>query len=121
METYALASLRALARVIERAPTGFGRLLSALDFHLSPVRELAVIWRESPAQAVELLNVVNASYRPNVVVAGAREGDRAGLTPLLSERPTIDGRATAYVCEGFACRAPTTDPEELRRQLDGET
>jgi uncharacterized protein YyaL (SSP411 family) len=28
-----------------------------------------------------------------------------------------DGRATAYVCEGYACQAPTTDPEELAGQL----
>jgi uncharacterized protein YyaL (SSP411 family) len=25
---------------------------------------------------------------------------------------------TAYLCEGFVCQAPTTDPAELARQLD---
>ena len=29
----------------------------------------------------------------------------------------VDGRATAYVCEGFACQAPVTSAEELRRVL----
>jgi len=29
----------------------------------------------------------------------------------------VDGRATAYVCRQFACRAPTSDPDELARQL----
>jgi uncharacterized protein YyaL (SSP411 family) len=40
-ERRGIACLRALAPLIERAPTGFGRLLSALDFHLSRPRS----WR----------------------------------------------------------------------------
>jgi hypothetical protein len=42
-------------------------------------------------------------------------GDR---TPLLAGRDPIDGRATAFVCEHFACRQPTTDPTVLRAELD---
>ena len=37
--------------------------------------------------------------------------------PLLADRPLIDGRATAYVCRGFVCERPTTDPAQLVRQL----
>jgi uncharacterized protein YyaL (SSP411 family) len=29
----------------------------------------------------------------------------------------LGGRATAYVCEEFACQAPVTTPDELRRTL----
>jgi len=29
----------------------------------------------------------------------------------------VDGRATAYVCRGFVCDAPTTDPAVLERLL----
>ena len=34
----------------------------------------------------------------------------ASTVPLLRERPTRDGEATAYVCEQFACRNPVTEP-----------
>jgi hypothetical protein len=36
---------------------------------------------------------------------------------LLQERPLLDGKPTAYVCEHFLCQAPTTDPQELLSQL----
>ena len=30
---------------------------------------------------------------------------------------TLDGRATAYVCERFVCQRPVTNPDELAAQL----
>jgi len=40
---------------------------------------------------------------------------------LLADRPTHDGRATAYVCRDYACDAPATDVASLGRQLDAAT
>jgi len=37
--------------------------------------------------------------------------------PLLEDRPMRDGKATAYVCQHFACLAPVTTPEELEKSL----
>jgi uncharacterized protein YyaL (SSP411 family) len=56
---------------------------------------------------------------PNKVVAGRSEDDEeaAGLVPLLAERPMREGMPTAYVCVNYACQNPTTDPEQLKRQL----
>jgi uncharacterized protein len=30
----------------------------------------------------------------------------------------IDGKPTAYVCRGFVCRLPVTDPDGLRAELE---
>ena len=105
---------------MEKIPSAFGRLLAALDFSVSGTREVALVGDPRAPDTQTLLEVVYARYLPNKVVAGHREDDAesAGLVPLLAGRPTRDGRATAYVCEGYACQAPTTDPEELGRQLD---
>ncbi len=56
---------------------------------------------------------------PNRAVVGSRAGDVAAAAgiPLLENRRTVGGVATAYVCRKFACDAPTTSPEELARQL----
>jgi uncharacterized protein YyaL (SSP411 family) len=36
----------------------------------------------------------------------------------MAERRLQVGKPTAYLCQGFACRLPTTSPEELARQLN---
>jgi uncharacterized protein len=104
---------------MERLPGAFGRLLAALDFHLSRPREIAIIGEPGAPDTQALIDAVYARYLPNKVVAGrAPEDEEAtGLVPLLAEREARGGRATAYVCEGYACQSPTTDPEELAGQL----
>ena len=73
-------------------------------------------WR---ADCRALVGEVRSRYRPNQVVARVVLGDREALAvvPLLADRPTLDGHATAYVCEHFACQHPVTEPEALAAQL----
>ena len=113
------AVLENLSGVVARVPGAFGRLLSALDFHLSSPYEVALVGDPEAQEMKALLKTVYSSYIPNKVVAGRAEDDEeaARLIPLLADRPMRDGRATAYVCVNYACQSPTTDPEELRGQL----
>jgi uncharacterized protein YyaL (SSP411 family) len=52
------------------------------------------------------------------VSVAAPPGTGADLTPLLADRPLVQGRPTAYVCQHFACQMPVTAPEALAAQLD---
>ncbi|HJV55719.1 MAG TPA: thioredoxin domain-containing protein [Methylomirabilota bacterium] len=119
-EATALAALRPMADLMQRYPSGFGRYLSALDFHLGPVAEVALVWPRGQERAVApLLDTVFGRYQPNRVVVGAAEGDPAGAgLPLLAERSAVDGRPTAYVCQHYVCQLPVTEPDALARQLD---
>jgi uncharacterized protein len=115
-EDRAVGTMRLFAPAAARHPEAFGHLLQAIDFHLSPVREVALV---SPAggsgELGELAGVVHSTHRPHVVLAGGPEGcDRP---ELMRERHAVDGRAAAYVCENFACRAPVTEPAELEAAL----
>jgi uncharacterized protein YyaL (SSP411 family) len=111
--------LEDLSGGMEQLPGAFGRLLAALDFHLSRTREIAIVGEPGEADTQALIETIYARYLPNKVVAGREPEDdgAAGFIPLLSDRPMRDGKATAYVCEGYACQNPTTDPDELKEQI----
>jgi uncharacterized protein YyaL (SSP411 family) len=49
------------------------------------------------------------------VLAGGPEGSER--PELLRERPAVEGKPAAYVCEHFACKAPVTEPNELEAAL----
>jgi uncharacterized protein len=112
-ESQALAVLRVLAPIVGRHPQGFGHALQALDFYLARVREVAVLGAGPGFD--KLVATVRGAYRPHVVLAGG-PGDDASV-PLLAGRAPVDGRAAAYVCEGFVCRAPVTDTPALAAAL----
>ena len=104
---------------MERVPGAFGRLLCTLDFSVGGVREIALVGDPEAPDTKALIGTIYSRYLPNKVVAGRAPDDdeAAGLIRLLADRPLRDGRATAYVCEGHACKTPATDPEELAGQL----
>jgi uncharacterized protein len=115
--------LRVMARTMREHPLAAGRYLSALDFYLGPVKEVALAGdREDPALAA-LLEAVYDRYEPNAIVGYVDPGnpDFVARLPFLQERPAREGRATAYVCEHFACLAPVHDPADLLRQLEEGT
>ena len=92
-------------------PDAFAHMLRALDFHLSPSREVALVGDG----LAELAAVVRERFRPHLVLAGGPEGSEE--PPLLAGRTAVDGKPAAYVCEHFACQLPVTGKEELRKLL----
>jgi len=121
LRSEAVSALRLVGGMLARAPSAFGTALCAVDRLAGPHREVAIVG--DPGAVDTGLLVAEATtrrFRPNLVlaVAGAGDDDARRVIPLLRERPTVDGAATAYVCEGFSCRLPVTDPGALGSQLD---
>jgi hypothetical protein len=116
----AVTILRLISDMIRRYPSAFGRALGALDFYLSSPKEIVIIGERGAADTRTLLGEVWKPYLPNKVVVQSAEGDAraAENIPLLRERSMIDGHATAYVCENYACQQPVTSAVELAAQLN---
>jgi len=107
----ALGVIRPLGEAVVKYPQAFGHLLQAIAFERGPVREVALVGGD----LAPLVDVVRSRFRPRVVLAGGSGG--GGAVPLLEGRAPVDGAPAAYVCEGFACRAPVTDPGDLEALL----
>jgi uncharacterized protein len=117
-QNLAITVLRETGDHVRRYPSGFGYALSAADFLLSTPKEVAIVGQDQDDIA-PLLTETWRRYLPNKVVAPAF-GDLAAaveVTPLLANRPLLDGLATAYVCERFTCKQPVTDISMLGEQL----
>jgi uncharacterized protein YyaL (SSP411 family) len=111
---------KSLANVTDpalRYPTAFARWLSAADFALGHVKQVAVLRDANPGNARELIEVVRSAFRPNAIVAASGYPPAKDAPPLLKERPLKSGQATVYVCEGFVCKNPVTTVSELQSLL----
>ncbi|KRE61624.1 thioredoxin domain-containing protein [Nostocoides sp. Soil756] len=106
-------ALAACGSVAAGEPRFAGWALAAAEALAAGPLQVAVVG--DGAAAEELLAAVRGSGSPGLVhVAGAP--DAPGI-PLLASRPLVDGRPAAYVCRGFVCDRPVTDPAALRVAL----
>ncbi|MET0409911.1 MAG: thioredoxin domain-containing protein [Polyangiaceae bacterium] len=114
-------ALEAFALGMERAPEAFPTALSVLDRLRAEPLELVVAGARGEPELGALLAQAALVYLPNaaraVVDTGVEHdapgapGMQAGaLSPLTRGKLAIEGRAALYLCRGYACDAPITDP-----------
>ena len=124
-ETIAGESMRPLHSLMTRAPGGTAQWLAALDFYLSLPKEIVIIGTEDDPRTIELLDTVFKTYLPNRVIMGSPAGRRLdhdtnqliASLPLIKHRLYTVYQPTAFVCQNYVCQLPTTNPNDLERQL----
>ncbi len=110
--------MAAFAPLAASYPSGFAWWLVAADLAAYPIDEVAIVggpgvdadrrsWRSSVAASAP----VSCWLPPRTAL------EPSSIVPLLRDRPLVEGQATAYVCRGFTCQAPTTSPDALAGQL----
>ncbi len=117
---------RTLARggpAIGEAARAVPHMLASLATYHAGLRQVVVVGAPDDASTLALHDVIARRYLPFTIVVpvapGHGQARLAHLLPFLERLTALEQRATAYVCEGFACQAPTTDPEMLAHQLGG--
>ncbi len=115
---YAEDLLSAFHAQMESAPSGFAHMVSAVDYARRAPREVALV---GPAESAELSATLASlwrQFRPHDLIVAfdpaAPDAQRAtGELPLLAGKQAVDGLPTYYLCENYACRAPTQDAVEI--------
>jgi uncharacterized protein len=113
----AVFALETLGPAMMKYPTAFGHALGAADMSVNGAIEVALIGDTKGRDFEMLARTVADRYVPSLVLAGGAPGERTTIA-LLHERTMQKKKATAYVCRGYVCTAPTTDGAELADQLD---
>ncbi len=109
--------LAGAAGMMTRHPTAFGHMLGVADMAVRGSVQVALAGEPRTPVFTSLERVVAEEYVPGLVLAGG-DPHAAEAPGLLRDRPAGDAGATAYVCRGFTCDLPTSDPNELRQKLD---
>ncbi|MHB2017569.1 MAG: thioredoxin domain-containing protein, partial [Candidatus Xenobia bacterium] len=109
------ATWREMARqtveaTLGRPPAAIPQMLVAADFLLATPQQVVLA---GPAPEA-MLDAIGRHFHPHRVVLGAH-----APLPHLEAMTAREGQATAYVCTGYTCQAPTTDLEALSRLLEG--
>ena len=120
-EDLAAETASAFSRQIASQPSAFTFLLSALDLAIGPSRELVIVGEPGAEDTEALLAVAREEYQPGLVVLVRPPGEEGrevvSLAPFTDGFGLLDGRAAAYLCSGFACERPVSDPAALRDLL----
>ncbi|HJR64438.1 MAG TPA: thioredoxin domain-containing protein [Gemmatimonadaceae bacterium] len=107
--------LESLAAPMERYAAAFGHLLGVADMAVHGAVEVALIGEPGDPHFQRLSRLVASRYVPALVLAGGPPA-QANIA-LLADRPTLDSRATAYVCRSAVCEMPVTEEDDLVKQL----
>jgi uncharacterized protein YyaL (SSP411 family) len=121
LEEAGYRTLATLSGLMAEHPRAAAQSLLALDFHLGPAWEVAIV--DGPDRNIgdEFRAALARHFAPQVLTArrpvGVADADLPPpVRPLLAGRPPAD-RTQFYVCERGSCRLPVTTVPEALAQL----
>jgi uncharacterized protein YyaL (SSP411 family) len=111
-------TIDAFRRPWSRTPHAMPQMLCALELALEPPRHVVLAGDPHGDDFRALASVLHESlgYRRSLLAADGGEGQAwlAQRAPWIAGMKPVDGRATAYWCEEYACQAPVSEPDALR-------
>ena len=118
MRDTAEKALRLFGTQLEKQPFGTAYLLGVLDDYLRGPTDVVIAGSRSAADTRALVRAAQTVYVPNgTVLVRDPDAPEDGGPAVLRDKAQVGGQATAYVCRGFTCSPPVTDPAALEHLL----
>ena len=109
--------------ILKKSPHALPQMLAAVDFSLTKPKQIIIAGDPKADDTKMMLKTLNEFYIPNKVVihsdAENEENYVSKNLEIIRYMKMIDGKATAYVCENYACKLPTNDLAIFVSLLDG--
>ena len=111
----------AFSQSVNRSPSAHTFLMTALTFAAGPAYEIVIVGEQDSDSTEAMLKAINEKYIPNSVIVlralgSSQQIDR--LSTFVRNYESVNGKATAYVCQNFSCRLPTNNPKEMLIMLE---
>ncbi|MCB1093299.1 MAG: thioredoxin domain-containing protein, partial [Verrucomicrobiae bacterium] len=112
--------VKAFSGEIDQGPFAFPLVLCGLDFLFGPSQEIVIVGDPQAEDTRAMLKELRKPFLPNKVVLLKTPENAAALAkvaPYTEGQTSLDGKATIYVCENFACQLPTADLDKMMQLL----
>ena len=121
MSDRAKKTIGAFATTLSHFPSAMPQLLVALDYSLSKPRQIVIAGKKDAPETKALVNEVHRHFLPMTILlladGGEGQKDLGEKNEAVRSMSPVEGKSAAYVCENFTCKAPVTDPKQLRELL----
>lgn len=118
---YAHRTFTSFADAVSQQPHSHSQFLIAYDFQLGPKSEIVIAGDLNSQATRDLLTVVRSQFLPRTLTIHHPVGEAGKviekIVPFVAQQGTLDRKSTAYVCQNYACKLPTTSAEELKNSL----
>jgi len=107
---------------LQNAPGELPAMVSAMTMMNSAPRQIVLAGNMGRDDMRALMRIAHEQFLPFRIVVpatgGAMQQRLAAYMPLIKDMTPIDKKATAYVCQHYVCKLPTSDPSELKKSLE---
>src|SRR5437763_1862789 len=121
LEERARKTIDAFAPTLSHFASAMPQMLVALDYSLGKPRQIVIAGKKDSPETKALLAEVRRHFLPKMILllADTAEGQKylGEKNEAIRAMSMVAGKAAAYVCENFACKAPVTDVDEFRDLL----
>lgn len=106
---------RLFSSEVKQTPTGFAQLLQGVDFATGTPQEIVIAGEKEAEDTGEMLRRLTPEFLPNAVLLlkSPQDNKLEELASFTSDFEMKNGKATAYVCQNYACELPTNDPGKM--------
>jgi len=108
--------LKSFSPMINRSPSAFPYMLTALDFKMGPNTEIVIAAEPEDKEARIFSAKLGEKFSPRQAVIWHAPGERGSaiekLVPFVKNQTQINKKATFYVCENYACKLPVHTAEK---------
>jgi uncharacterized protein YyaL (SSP411 family) len=91
-------------------------MAAALSTSIAGGEQIVIVGHRDADDTRAMWVAAHKEYRPFAVIMQFDPSEQKAVAahmPWVADMTMIDDKATAYVCRGFACDAPTVDPSKL--------